>query len=279
MIIFKQTGPLSQYLQRQKNEGKTTGFVPTMGALHDGHLVLIKTSNKENDLTICSIFVNPSQFNNQDDLKKYPVTTEKDIELLITNGCHILFLPSVDEIYPPGHIKKQYALGDLENILEGKYRPGHFQGVCQVVDRLLQVVKPHILYLGQKDFQQCMVIKRLLQLTGKKKEIELKIEPTVREKDGLAMSSRNMRLTPLQKTNAAVIYQTLLQIKKNISTSSIKDVKNTATKKLTDAGFVVDYVEIVNADTLEPMEVENNSLAVIAASIGGIRLIDNMKLY
>src|SRR5215212_8351624 len=171
MIIFKTPDALSGHINQQKKSGKKIGFVPTMGALHEGHLSLIGVAKKPNDLTICSIFVNPTQFNNPEDFKLYPVTIEKDIEQLIRAGCDILFLPSVDEMYPAGHSKKHYPLGRIETILEGYYRPGHFQGVCQIVDRLLDIVRPDNLYLGQKDFQQCMVIRKLLQLLGKDGDI------------------------------------------------------------------------------------------------------------
>jgi pantoate--beta-alanine ligase len=165
-----------------------------MGALHGGHLSLIDTCKKENDLTVCSIFINPVQFNNPDDLKNYPVTTASDIEQLISHSCDVLFMPSVEEMYPAAYIKKQYPIGEIENKLEGYHRPGHFQGVCQAVDRLLEIVQPHNFYLGQKDYQQCMVIKKLLEMTGRENSIQLNIVPTVREEVGLAMSSRNLRL-------------------------------------------------------------------------------------
>src|SRR3982750_10748 len=170
MIIFKSSDQISQHIIQQKKSGKKTGFVPTMGALHQGHLSLVECARKENDLTICSIFVNPTQFNNPEDFKLYPVTIEKDLEQLIIGGCDVLFMPSVSEMYPTGQVQKQYDLGAIENILEGYYRPGHFQGVCQIVDRMLGIVQPDNLYMGQKDFQQCMVIHKLLQLIGKDKD-------------------------------------------------------------------------------------------------------------
>src|SRR5437762_3691918 len=205
MIIFKKTGELQQYLApfRQKDKGRLTGigFVPTMGALHDGHLSLLKTSAQENRLSICSIFVNPAQFNDSNDFKKYPSTLEQDILKLETNGCDILFLPDVEEIYPHGiDKKKHYDLGYLETILEGEFRPGHFQGVCMAVEKLLLIVRPDKLYLGQKDYQQCMIITRLIRLMELEKEIGIKICPILREKDGLAMSSRNMLLDQERKS-------------------------------------------------------------------------------
>src|SRR5688572_27892247 len=239
MIIFKSSHQLSHHIVKQKKSGKKIGFVPTMGALHEGHLSLIKSSKATNDLTICSIFINPTQFNNAEDFKHYPVTIEKDLELLISHDCDVLFLPTVAEMYPPGHITKTYALGEIETILEGYYRPGHFQGVCQIVDRLLEVVQPHQLFLGQKDFQQCMVIKKLLTLLNKT-EINLVIVPTAREKDGLAMSSRNLRLNAEQRKLAPSIYKELSLIKNQLNDMSTKDLKEQAIENLTNKGFHVD---------------------------------------
>lgn len=278
MIIFKNAGQISSFLADQKTHGQI-GFVPTMGALHEGHLSLIGYSKKQNDLTVCSIFVNPSQFNNPEDFKKYPITIESDIELLTTAGCDVLFLPPVDQIYPPGYQKKHYDLGRIETILEGYYRPGHFQGVCQVVDQLLTIVAPHRVYFGQKDYQQCMVVTRLIELLGKKNEIEIIIEPTVREHTGLAMSSRNMRLSEKDKQTALIIAKTLNDIKNGLPADSFSELKNKAKEALQNAGFIVDYVEIANAATLEPAEKKSDKLvALIAASISGVRLIDNLVL-
>ena len=278
MIIFKSSHQLSHHIEKQKKSGKKIGFVPTMGALHKGHLSLINSSKATNDLTICSIFINPTQFNNAEDFKHYPVTIEKDMELLISHDCDVLFLPSVDEMYPPGHTTKTYALGQIETILEGYYRPGHFQGVCQIVDRLLEVVQPHQLFLGQKDFQQCMVIKKLLTLLNKN-YINLVIVPTAREKDGLAMSSRNLRLNDEQRKLAPSIYKELSLIKVKLNDKSTKDLKEQAIQNLTKKGFHVDYIEIANSHDLSLTNHTNQPLvAVAAASIGNIRLNDNLLL-
>lgn len=277
MVIFKEAEAVSKSILTEKNRGKYIGFVPTMGALHAGHLSLVKASKKENDLTVCSIFVNPTQFNNPEDFKHYPITIEKDIEALLVAGCDILFLPPFAEIYPAGHHKKHYDLGTVETLLEGKYRPGHFQGVCEVVDRLLEIVQPHNLYLGQKDFQQCMVIKKLVSLTGREEQLKLKIVPTMREEDGLAMSSRNMRLSADQRNKATSIYKALQFIKNNYGTIGFDQLKQKAGEDLGRNGFNVDYVEIANAEDLS--SAQNNSqplVALIAASIGNIRLIDNL---
>lgn len=279
MIIFKKAEPLSNYINQQKKQGKKIGFVPTMGALHKGHLFLIGSCKNENDITVCSIFVNPTQFNNSDDLKNYPVTTEKDIEQLVDSRCDVLFLPSVAEIYPAGHIKQQYPLGNIETILEGHYRPGHFQGVCEVVDRLLQIVQPAEVYLGQKDYQQCMVIKKLIEITGRAESVILKIIPTVREDDGLAMSSRNLRLDKEQRKLAASIFKELNLIRENIGRTSLDELKSRAREHLTKRGFKVDYVEIANANDLSTATDPSHKLvALAAATTGTIRLIDNLIL-
>src|SRR5262245_46576859 len=205
MILFKKAGDLSNWLETQRKNNLQIGFVPTMGALHPGHLSLIGSSKEENEITLSSIFVNPTQFNDPKDFEKYPVTPEKDIYLLESIGCDILFVPDILEIYPHGTTAvNHYDLGYLDTVLEGKYRPGHFQVVCQVVHRLLDIVKPDSLYLGQKDYQQCMVIKRLAELTNS--QVKIIICPTLREEDGLAMSSRNLRLSPEYRKKAAKIF-------------------------------------------------------------------------
>src|SRR5688572_10485824 len=220
MILFKKAADLSKWFETQRKNNGTLGFVPTMGALHSGHLSLIDRSKKENRITAASIFINPTQFNDPKDFEKYPISIEKDIDLLEKTGCDILFLPSVKEIYPGGTAtKKHYDLGFLETVLEGKYRPGHFQGVCMVVERLLNIVQPGNLYLGQKDYQQCMVIKRLSELMTL--PITVNICPTLREPGGLAMSSRNMRLGPGEREKAVTIYQCLLLAKEKIQPGNI----------------------------------------------------------
>jgi pantoate--beta-alanine ligase len=279
MIIFKTAAEITEYLIIQRNSGLNTGFVPTMGALHNGHISLINRSKEENNLTICSIFVNPTQFNDPNDFKQYPKTIENDIYLLEKEGCDIVFLPSVEEIYPAGTHTIHYELGFLETVLEGKFRPGHFQGVCQVVDRLLSIVIPDKLYLGQKDYQQCMVIKKLIESTNK--HTQLIICATLREASGLAMSSRNMRLSEPDKKNAIAIYEALHQIQKNIQPGDLTILKEKAVQQLTLQGFAVDYVEIVNATTLELINNWNGSTPLVtlaAAFLNNVRLIDNIVL-
>lgn len=282
MILFKKADDLIEWLDTQRQNEKTIGFVPTMGALHTGHISLIKESEKNNAITVCSIFINPTQFNDPADFEKYPVTIEKDIEMLETAGCDGLFLPGVNEIYPGGitAATKLYDLGHLEGILEGKYRPGHFQGVCLVVELLLTISNPDVLYLGQKDFQQCMVINRLLHLMRKEERIKIKICPTLREKNGLAMSSRNMRLSEAERAKASIIYESLVQIKKElIPGRELFILKEMVEKKLAHAGFQTDYVEIADAATLSSISIwdgKQKLVALIAAFLNGVRLIDNM---
>jgi len=279
MVIFKNADQVSDFLSGLKKKDKNLGFVPTMGALHKGHVSLIQTSKEENDVTVCSIFINPAQFNNPEDFRRYPVTVEKDIELLIQSGCDVLFLPSVEQVYPPGYKKKIYPLGNIETMLEGYYRPGHFQGVCEVMDRLMEIIQPQRLYLGQKDYQQCMVIRKLIELSGKQQQIELVVEPTIREEDGLAMSSRNLRLSKEDRAKAPVINKTLSYIKNNLGQIPLKTLRNTARTRLESEGFIVDYVEIADAHTLETVRGQSEKIvALVAASINNVRLIDNMIL-
>lgn len=280
MIIFHLADDINKFLKTKRNSGVRTGFVPTMGALHAGHLSLINQSKTETGFTVCSIFVNPTQFNDPKDFEKYPVTLNNDILLLERAGCDVLFLPSVKEIYPSGTSQlPHYDLGYLESVLEGKYRPGHFQGVCQVVQRLLEIVEPDQLFLGQKDFQQCMVIKRMIDLT--QLPVSISICPTLRENDGLAMSSRNMRLNKAERETAVEIYQTLMMMKQQLQAGSVIQIKKQAEDNLLQKGFKPDYAELANADTLELIDEWNGKdkvVALIAAYLNEVRLIDNMLI-
>lgn len=282
MILFKKENSLKQWIDAQQRKGVKVGFVPTMGALHPGHISLIESSRKDNNITVSSIFVNPTQFNDPKDFEKYPVTIEKDIWQLELAGCDILFLPKVDEIYPNGIAATQYYdLGELETLLEGKFRPGHYQGVCQVVHRLLEIVHPDNLYLGQKDYQQCMVISRLVELMGINDKTNINICPTLRETDGLAMSSRNMRLSEAERVKAVLIFQSLSYIKDNLVAGETDTIKNKAIAMLSDEGFRVDYIEIADAKTLEPLsnwDGKKKLVALAAAFLNEVRLIDNLLL-
>jgi len=280
MIIFKKGLPLQNRLKQLKNINKKIGFVPTMGALHNGHLALIEQSKSPDTTTVCSIFVNPTQFNDKKDFEKYPVTIENDIYLLEKANTDILFIPAGDEIYPDGLATNfSYDLGYLETMLEGFYRPGHFQGVCRVMHKLLNIVQPDDLFMGQKDYQQCMVIKRLIELY--KIPTQLHLVPTRREESGLAMSSRNVRLSDEAKQKASAIFKALSFIKNNISSLSIAQLKEKATAIILDAGFEkIDYIEICDADSLMPLNKfqQTKMVALAAAFIEGVRLIDNMLL-
>jgi pantoate--beta-alanine ligase len=282
MILFKKTTDLHKWLDAQHKKRNLIGFVPTMGALHPGHISLVEASKKRDDITVSSIFVNPTQFNDPKDFNKYPVTLEKDIDVLEGSGCDVLFFPTVVEMYPDGLIPKMhYDLGSLETVLEGKYRPGHFQGVCMVVHRLLEIVNPDRLYLGQKDYQQCMVIARLIELIGLKNKTEIIICPTFREEDGLAMSSRNMRLNEMERKKATTIYRCLCMIKENARHESPAELKTKAAFMLEEAGFKIDYVEIVDANNLSPVydwDSKQKIVVLIAAVINEVRLIDNMVI-
>jgi pantoate--beta-alanine ligase len=281
MILFKTIAALTLYLDNKRNTAVSLGFVPTMGALHAGHLSLVEHSKKNTHITVCSIFVNPTQFNDPNDFAKYPVTLEQDLLLLEKAGCDIVFLPSVKEMYPDGTATTgHFELGYLETILEGKYRPGHFQGVCQVVHRLLEIVRPTTLFLGRKDYQQCMVIRKLIELAGW--HIGLTIIPTLRESSGLALSSRNLRLSEENRQSASIIYRSLLFMKEHLKVGDVKGMVTAAQQMILDKGFEkIDYVTIADAASLtEIMEWngETKLVALVAAFIGGVRLIDNMPL-
>lgn len=280
MIILKKAIDIINFFSAGKASGLSTGFVPTMGALHTGHISLVTKAKTENDFVIASIFVNPTQFNDTKDFEKYPLTIEQDIYQLEKAGCTVLFLPTVDEMYPDG-LKNlpHFELGYIETILEGKYRPGHFQGVCQVVHRLLQIVLPDKLYMGQKDFQQCLVLKKMVNTCCP--SVQIIICPTLRESDGLAMSSRNMRLSKQERLVAVEIYATLQEIKKNSKPGDTGLLKKNAIQYLTTKGFKVDYAEIANANTLEPVDNwdgKEKIVALIATFLNEVRLIDNMMV-
>jgi pantoate--beta-alanine ligase len=280
MIIYKYAKDLQKQVQKIKVSGISVGFVPTMGALHQGHLSLLKESTETAEITVASIFVNPTQFNNADDFKKYPNTIEADILLLEENGCDILFLPDEYEIYPDeASRKKHFDLGYLETILEGEFRPGHFQGVCLVVEKLLNIVKPDLLFMGQKDFQQCMVIGRLIKLMDA--NIQLKICPIFREESGLAMSSRNLRLNSDERKLASQLHQMLSFIKNNRHKENFRTLKNCAIIELQNKGFKVEYLELATKDKLKlvtDFTSKEDLVILIAAYLNEVRLIDNLLI-
>lgn len=280
MTLFNHFKDLQFYIKNEVNPEKKIGLVPTMGALHEGHFSLIENCNNKADFTICSIFVNPLQFNNEEDFKKYPNTLEADIRALKQHECDAVMVPDYEEMYPDKNSKKKhYELGYLENILEGKFRPGHFQGVCHAVEKLLTMVDPGILFIGQKDFQQCMVIKKLIGLMGK--NIELVICPTLREENGLAMSSRNLRLSKQEKEKAAALNQSLQFIKEKISSHNFLELKEEAISNLETSGFRVEYLELAKADDLELVSSYDGNephVILIAAYLNEVRLIDNQLI-
>jgi pantoate--beta-alanine ligase len=279
MVICKTVDSLREYLTSLSSRANI-GFIPTMGALHDGHASLMRAAKDKGQFTVVSIFVNPTQFNDPSDFSKYPKTLPEDILLLERTGVDVLFLPSVEEVYPHGtQLQEHYDLGYLETILEGKYRPGHFQGVCQVVERLLRLVAPQKLYLGQKDYQQCMVLRKMIDL--KQLPVELIIVPTRRETDGLAMSSRNMRLDDVQRKGAVALFQALEEVKHNIlkkTNPSFPTITLDAQHELESKGFKVDYVSVARASDLQSVDHWDGHtplVALVAAFTGEVRLIDN----
>lgn len=280
MHIFKEPEDIISYLQQKRQAGKKWGFVPTMGALHQGHLSLVKKAKEENELVVCSIYVNPTQFNDPGDFERYPKTLENDILLLEKASCDILFLPDTGNIYPSGKNQlEKYELGKLEYMLEGEFRPGHFQGVCQIVQRLMRIIRPERLYLGQKDFQQCMVIKKLLKLIDIPTHVI--ICPIIRESNGLAMSSRNMRLSAEEKSKASGIFAALSYLYQNIKPGSLEVILGEAEKILTRHSLRTEYIKIATLADLHLVEDWDGStevIALIAAYMGDIRLIDNMIL-
>lgn len=280
MFSFKTIQPLQALLAAQHSQKRTIGFIPTMGALHDGHLTLIQAAAQAGDFTVCSIFVNPTQFNDPRDLEKYPRTPYKDIQMLASVGCDVLFMPSVAEIYPSDLEKPvHFEFGYLEEVMEGAFRPGHFVGVAQVVSRLLNIVQPTRIYMGQKDFQQVAIVKSMLQQL--QSPIELVMCPTMREADGLAMSSRNVRLTPEFRQKAPLIYQILTQAKNRAGNGHTpSEIQQLALEKLAVGGFKPEYFEIVDSETLLPVERFNDSKNIVACTAvwaGEVRLIDNIQ--
>lgn len=279
MLVFRKIHDLKEHLDHLRSQGKTVGFVPTMGALHNGHLALVALAKQERSVVVASVFVNPAQFDNASDLDLYPRSEGNDVDVLEGAGCDFLFLPAVEEMYPGGAGQEHYDLGALEHILEGAHRPGHFQGVAKVVDLLLSIVRPDTIYMGQKDYQQCAIVERLIALKGH--STELHKAPTIREADGLAMSSRNKRLTEAQRSRAGLVYQCLVsvQAKKNLQSFSV--VRKECEGILAHKGFQSDYIELADASTLEPLEnydLNREMVCLIAVRLGDIRLIDNLVL-
>ncbi len=278
---FTSASELHYFLAELKNDSKEIGFVPTMGALHDGHMALIDKAMRENDLVVCSIFVNPKQFNNADDLAKYPRTVNEDIKLLSKHNCHVVFVPSIDEIYP-NEVSQKYNFGSLEALMEGEHRPGHFNGMAIVVKRLFEIVNPHRAYFGEKDFQQLMIVRRLVEMEDM--GIDIVGCATSREFNGLAMSSRNKLLTEKQRNEASVIYRELSEIAKNYCTNvnEMNELISTGIKRINSiVDFEVEYLTLVDGDTLQPTVNQGYSWKphlFIAVKVGNVRLIDNLPI-
>jgi pantoate--beta-alanine ligase len=279
MKVLKSKKTLIDYVERQREMGKKIGFAPTMGALHEGHLSLYKAAKKENDEVISSIFVNPTQFNNPDDFQKYPKTLEKDLELLEKAGVDAVYVPNVEEMYPDGLNSKKYDFDGLENEMEGKYRPGHFDGVGTIVEELFRQVQPHNAYFGEKDYQQLAIIKKMVEKT--KLPVKIHGVPTLREEDGLAMSSRNVRLTETQRKEATIIYETLEKVKEWFKVISLEEIKQKVTDIFRNSNFELEYFVIADEKTLKETDFfykDKNYRAFIVAYAGDVRLIDNMHL-
>ena len=278
MRVVKTNKALDQALAPFRKHGSTIGFVPTMGALHEGHLSLIRQALKKNDVVVCSIFVNPTQFNNATDLAKYPRTLQKDRVMLENSGCTILYAPSVEEVYPENlETQVTFFFKGLDKMMEGKFRPGHFKGMAQVVKRLLDLVQPDDLYMGQKDFQQFTIVAHMLKTL--KMKTKLVVCPILREENGLAMSSRNQRLSAELKESAAIIYKTLKSTKSKLKSFTVKEAENWAMKRLAIPDFNPEYFSIVDGYTLKPVDNPADHDYIVACTAvwaGDVRLIDNM---
>ncbi|MEO6759000.1 MAG: pantoate--beta-alanine ligase [Saprospiraceae bacterium] len=280
MLIFKKVAALQAWLETQRQAGQRIGFAPTMGALHQGHLELVRMAKQAGDLAVASIFVNPTQFNDPKDLEKYPRMPEQDAELLASADCDALFMPPVEEVYPPGvDLRVRLDFGPLEQVMEGVFRPGHFAGMATVVKRLLDIVQPDHLYMGQKDFQQLSIVRSMLQQLHS--PIELVMCPTVREADGLAMSSRNVRLSPDMRAAAPVIYRVLRAAQAAFPSTSVAEIQARALLEMRDAGLQPEYFELVDGLSLLPAaQAEEASFVVACTAVfaGDVRLIDNLVL-
>lgn len=295
MIIFNTIEELQNHLNSIRNQKKTIGFVPTMGALHAGHISLVDKAKADCDCVVCSIFVNPTQFNDLSDLDKYPRTLESDCQLLEKASCDIVFAPEVKEMYSEAELElkrqkvedkswtkgKSVDFGAIETVMEGAHRPGHFNGVAQVVSKLFRIVEPDKAYFGQKDFQQLAIIRSMT------KQLEMPIEiiacDILREPNGLAMSSRNERLTKQERELAAVISKTLFSIKEHYKSKSIQDLKAMAEEQIrTVPSIAMEYIEISDSDSLQPIsdfKQSKSAVVCIAVKLGAVRLIDNIVLY
>ena len=279
MQIVKLIAETQSIISEYKANGKRVGFVPTMGALHKGHLSLVAQSKRENDITVVSIFVNPTQFNNQNDLKTYPRILEKDLDLLSEYEPDLIFIPEVEEVYPEPDTRI-FDFGDIEKVMEGKNRPGHFNGVAQIVSKLFSYICPDNAYFGQKDFQQVAVIKQMTK--DLKLDISIVSCPIIREVDGLAMSSRNMLLSKLERKNAAKISETLIKACNLVPDFGVSLLKEWVVTEINSNTYLeVEYFEIVDDTSLQSIEKwgdSNSRIACITVKVGKVRLLDNISL-
>ena len=278
MKVFTQKNLLIEFLSNQKKDIKI-GFVPTMGALHEGHISLILTSKTKCDITICSIFVNPTQFNDKSDYTNYPIDLKSDLKKLSKIECDIVYTPKSSDLYAVDEIAKKYDFNGLEKKLEGKYRPGHFNGVATIVEKLFNIIQPNYAFFGEKDLQQLFIIKKLVEI----KKIKTKIIgcPTIREKSGLAKSSRNQLLSKIDFKKSSNVYKQLIFTKANYTTKSFKEIKYIVNYNLKKLNFEIDYFEFIDMKTLEihKRKIKGVQYAVcIAVVISKIRLIDNIIL-
>ena len=280
MQIFEKKDALVASLSVLKKENKQIGFVPTMGALHQGHLSLLEESRKDNHISIVTIFVNPTQFNKAEDLEKYPKTIENDLAMLSNMSCDIVFIPSVDDIYSDAICSKHYSFGGIENQMEGKYRTGHFDGVATIIQLFFEIIQPNRAYFGEKDYQQLQVVTKLSQQENL--GVEIIGCPIHREKDGLAMSSRNARLTVHQRAAAPLIHQTLKRVCDRVKTDEISDIYNFVKTEFNRNDLLsLEYFTIANQTTLQEvtcLKKDENYRAFIAVNAGNVRLIDNISL-
>lgn len=280
MKVFNFIVDIQRFVEEKHNLGLKIGFVPTMGALHEGHLSLINRAKKENDIVVCSVFVNPIQFNNPADLEKYPRTPDRDIEKLQNAGCDAVLMPSVDEMYPE-KIEEHYDFGDLERVMEGACRPGHFNGVAIVVRRLFEIVNPDKAYFGEKDFQQLAIIKKMVSDLN----MGLEIVPCsiIREDDGLAMSSRNVRLNTEERAIAPQIFATLKDAISKKDSMTPAEMKEYAIAKYSEIKeFDVEYVQITDEINLKSIDNWNeceHARIFVALQLGPVRLIDNVRIF
>jgi pantoate--beta-alanine ligase len=277
--IIRLTSDLVSTINLLKTSKKTVGFVPTMGALHAGHISLIDAARQNSDVVVSSIFVNPIQFNDPKDFEKYPKTEEEDCRMLEKSGCDFVFMPTVNEIYPPDFKKEIFHFGDLEKVMEGAHRPGHFSGVAMVVKRLFELVQPDKAFFGLKDYQQYSIIRELVKISGMK--IEIIGMPTIRETDGLAMSSRNRLLNEKERQEAVTLIRLLNKAKENYSSKNIAELKFEFVSELAKhPDFRLDYFEIADGKTLQPIinKISEEPRAFVAAFLANVRLIDNISL-